>query len=64
MSILTKARQAVTDCRCELQAERAEGAKDQTTTQVSHEIEGDAIIFQKRVVVFTAELICRALSFR
>ena len=25
MSILTKARQAVTDCRCELQAERAEG---------------------------------------
>ena len=25
MSILTKSRQAVTDCRCELQAERAEG---------------------------------------
>lgn len=25
MSILAKARQAVTDCRCELQAERAEG---------------------------------------
>jgi putative redox protein len=63
MSILTKARQAVTDCRCELQAERAEGVPSPFTKIHMHFIVTGKELKEaqvKRAVELSATKYCSA----
>jgi putative redox protein len=63
MSILTKARQAVTDCRCELQAERAEGIPSPfTKIHMNFIVTGTALkdTQVKRAVELSATKYCSA----
>ncbi|MES2822832.1 MAG: OsmC family protein [Pseudomonadota bacterium] len=63
MSILTKARQAVADCRCELQAERAEGVPSPfTKIHMNFIVTGKALkdTQVKRAVELSATKYCSA----